>query len=138
LGSADRLLCEGFLPTHAYELGPLHGLTGITSTPWYAGFLDGKGHYVIAANDSIRVYQIGKQAPVDSYEFGHPDGTRQQSPYSFIDVSRGTRTVLYEGENGIGGPLTLDPATWERDLCRIIGYRNFTPDERAISACRRD
>lgn len=113
------------------ELGPLHSLTDITSTPWYASFLDGNGHYVIAANNSIRIYQIGMQAPVDSYEFGHPNGSRQDNPYSFINLSRDGRTVLYAGENGIGGPLSLDPAAWERDLCRIIGYRSFTPDERA-------
>ncbi|HKR49631.1 MAG TPA: trypsin-like peptidase domain-containing protein [Pseudonocardiaceae bacterium] len=109
------------------ELGPLHSL----SQPWYASFLDGNGRYIIAANNSIRIYQIGQQAPVDSYEFGPPDGSRQQSPYSFINVSRDGRTVIYAAENGIGGTLTLDPAAWERDLCRIIGHRQFTPDERA-------
>jgi hypothetical protein len=113
------------------ELGPLHSLYGITNQPFVAGFLDGNGRYLIAANDAIRIYQIGQQAPVDSYEFGHPDGSNQQSPYSFIDASKDGRTVLYADESGQGGPLALDPAAWERDLCRIIGNRDFTPDERA-------
>ncbi|GAB3157756.1 hypothetical protein GCM10027258_67290 [Amycolatopsis stemonae] len=111
------------------ELGPLPSLSDISSARWSAGFLDGDGHYLIAANNSVRVYQVGKQAPVDSYEFGHPDG--QQTQYTFINVAKDGRTVLYAGSDGLGGALALDPAAWTRDLCRIIGHRDFTPEEQA-------
>jgi hypothetical protein len=128
--SAESLSCGNL------EAADATGLTDISSTPWDAGFLDGNGRYVIAANNSIRIYQIGQQAPVDSYEFGHPNGSKQGSPFSFIDVSRDARTVIYTDENGIGGPLALDPAAWKRDLCRIIGYREFTPDEQTSLPAR--
>ncbi|WP_370947512.1 hypothetical protein AB5J62_08105 [Amycolatopsis sp. cg5] len=113
------------------ELGPLRSLTGITSSPWYAAFVDGEGHYLIAANNSIHVYQVGVQAPVDTYEFGHPNGSTQDNPYSFINAAKDGKTVLYADEKGIGGPLKLDPAKWVRELCGVIGHRDFTPDERA-------
>ncbi|MFC0432257.1 trypsin-like peptidase domain-containing protein [Kutzneria buriramensis] len=118
------------------ELGPLHSVSDASRSPAVGGFLDGNGHYLVAANDAIRIYQIGQQAPMDSYEFGHPDGSQQQNPYVFRDFSPDGTTVVYaEGDGiggaGIGGPLTLDPAVWERDLCRIIGYRTFTADEQA-------
>ncbi|SDY85250.1 hypothetical protein SAMN05421504_107183 [Amycolatopsis xylanica] len=113
------------------ELGPFHSLTGINSTPWVARFLGGDGRFVIAANNSIRIHQIGSQAPVDSYEFGHPNGSGQGSPYYFIDLSSDGKTVLYADDKGIGGTLSLDPASWMPKLCGAIGYRDFTPDERA-------
>lgn len=113
------------------ELRPPHSLADSTSTPWHAALLDGDGHYIIAANNSVRIYKIGQQAPVDSYEFGHPASGDQQSQYLFISMSRDGRTVVYADQLGMGGALTLDSAPWERDLCRIIGYRDFTADEQA-------
>ncbi|MFD8493165.1 hypothetical protein [Amycolatopsis sp. NPDC059657] len=113
------------------ELGPFHSLTGITSAPWVARFVDGEGQYVIAANNSIRIYRIGEPAPVDTYEFGHPNGSKRENPYNFIDLSSNGKTLLYTDEKGIGGTLSLDPARWVRELCGVIGYRDFTPDERA-------
>ncbi|GAB2795088.1 nSTAND1 domain-containing NTPase [Amycolatopsis magusensis] len=113
----------------ARMLGSLPSLSDITGRRWWAGFLDGDGHYMIAANNSIRVYRIGEKAPAESYEFGRPDGARQQSPYTFVNVSKDGRTVLYAGEDGMGGALALDPAAWARDLCRILGHRDLTPEE---------
>lgn len=84
---------------------------------------------MIAANNSIRIYQIGQQAPADSYGFGHPDGSREQDSFFFMDVSNGCRTVVFAAADGIGGPLELNPTEWTRELCQIIGHREFTPEE---------
>lgn len=103
----------------------------LTSAPQFTGaFLDGNGRFLMAANNVIQIYQIGKHAYVDSYDFGHPLRSHSNNPYSFINVSLDGRTVLYADENGIGGPLALDPAAWQSKLCDIIGYRDFTADER--------
>ncbi|MFJ4623924.1 hypothetical protein [Streptomyces sp. NPDC088812] len=38
--------------------------------------------------------------------------------------------MLYaDDDNGIGGPLVLDPAMWQRELCRVIAYRTLTAAE---------
>lgn len=112
------------------DIGPLYSLTDIGGTPWYAGFMP-DGRYLIAANNAVRIYEIGTPTPVDSYEFGRPDGSRQTTPYSFISASRDGSTVLYADEDGVGGPLALDPAVWQRGLCEAIGHRGFTDAERA-------
>lgn len=114
------------------EIGPLRSLTGRSGESVAVSFLRGEGRYLIAANNAIRIYRIGQKQPVDFYEFGQPDGSNDANSYAFMDVTKDGRTVLY-GVNGSTPdlPLTLDPKAWERDLCRIIGYRDFTPDERA-------
>jgi hypothetical protein len=97
----------------------------------FAGaFLDDKGRFLLAANNVVQIYQIGQHSYVDSYDFGRPFHSSSTAPYSFVDVSVDGRTVLYADENGVGGPLALDPAAWQRRLCDVIGYREFTADER--------
>ncbi|HWC83127.1 MAG TPA: trypsin-like peptidase domain-containing protein [Pseudonocardiaceae bacterium] len=113
------------------ELGPFHSVSDIGLTPSTGRFLNDSGRYALAANDSIHIYQVGRQTPVDTYEFGHPDGSQSQNPYSFRDISADGSTVVYADQNGNGGALVLDPAVWTRDLCRIIGNRAFTADELA-------
>jgi hypothetical protein len=113
------------------EIGPLRSLSGIAGTPIVARFVNSDGRFVVAANNAIRVYQIGQKAPVESYDFGLPDGSHELHPYAFLDIANGGRTVLYGIDNQTANrPLTLDPSTWERQLCAVIGYRNFTADER--------
>ncbi|MEV7930494.1 trypsin-like peptidase domain-containing protein [Kitasatospora sp. NPDC088779] len=112
------------------EIGPLRSLAEDSATRWWAGFVDGDGRYLIAANGTVRIYQVGKDAYVDSYDFGRPRHRFADSSYSFADVSANGTTVLYV-ESGSGGPLTLDPTLWQRELCDIVGHRTFTPEERA-------
>nr|WP_262986004.1 serine protease [Streptomyces sp. CBMA123] len=112
------------------ELGPLQSVAEDLVTPFVASFLDGDGHFLLAANNAVRTYQVGERVPQDSYEFGKPPG-RTDSSYQFMDVSRDGRTVIYARSSGAGGPLTLDPQVWRSELCQIIGYRTFTADERA-------
>ncbi|MFE0464367.1 trypsin-like peptidase domain-containing protein [Kitasatospora sp. NPDC058965] len=120
------------------ELGLLRSLTAgstpgdAVTVPQFAGaFLDDRGRFVLAANNVVQIYRIGDRAYVDSYDFGRPPYSTSASPYSFLDVSADGRTVLYADENGVGGPLQLDPAVWQRKLCDVIGYRGFTADERS-------
>jgi hypothetical protein len=72
-------------------------------------FLDEGGRYAIASNDSVRIYQLGDQAPIESAGFGGPDGSKESSIYSFLNISSDGGTVLYTDKDGIGGPLNLDP-----------------------------
>ena len=113
------------------DVGPLHSVGDADQTLWRGAFLDDSGHFMIAANDAVRIYQIGQQTPPDSYEFGHPDGSQAQNPYSFMDITKNGSTVLYTDANGSTTPLALDPAGWQRDLCRTIGNRAFTSEEQA-------
>lgn len=113
------------------ELGPFRSIGGVPIPPWWAHFVGTDGLYLIAANDAIRTYRIDKQSYVDSFEFGHPDGTSEQNPYKFYDVSKDGKVVLYANDSGIGGPLALNPAAWEHSLCDIIGHRSFTDDEKS-------
>lgn len=115
------------------ELGPLRSFAEQPGTPVAARFLDSEGRFLLAANSTVQTYDIGKHRYLDSYDFGHlTDGLTGESSakkYSFIDVSKDGKTVLYADEHGIGGPLLLDPAKWQRELCRTIAYRTFTADE---------
>lgn len=115
------------------ELGPLRIFAEQPGTPAAARFLDGEGRFLLAANSTVQTYDVGKHRYLDSYDFGHlaDDWTGEPSAkkYSFIDVSKDGRTVLYADEHGIGGPLLLDPGKWQRELCRTIAYRTFTADE---------
>ncbi|MET9686974.1 serine protease [Streptomyces sp. NPDC006514] len=112
------------------RLGPLRSTTESLVTPTVATFLDGDGRFLIAANNAVRTYRVGERAPEDSYEFGEPRAGASKGSYSFMDISPDGRTVIYVDPSGAGGPLRLDPRTWQRDLCRIIGHRQFTDDER--------
>ncbi|WP_433188109.1 trypsin-like peptidase domain-containing protein [Actinoallomurus sp. CA-150999] len=109
------------------ELGPLPSLGNDT---FVAKFLDAHGHFLLASNEAVRVYRVGARAYQQSYDFGDASDTISATHYQFLDASRNGRTVVYaDGDDA--GALVLDPGAWARQLCRIIGYRDFTPDERA-------
>ncbi|WP_219669972.1 serine protease [Streptomyces bambusae] len=113
------------------ELGPLAGVGDRTGTQYVASFLDGEGRYVVAAQSTIRIYRVGDRSYVDAYDFGRSDDTYGLSGgYEFMDLSADARTTVYISPKRSGGPLRLDPALWQRELCRIIGDRAFTADER--------
>jgi hypothetical protein len=119
------------------ELGPLRSVSDSVDKPFALNFLDDKGRLLLAANDAIRIYQVGRRAYQDSYNFGQPPGNLfalfpQTTPYySFIDAAANGKVVLYTNAGGLGGALFLDPALWQRKLCGIIGNRSFTTEERA-------
>ncbi|KOV88436.1 MULTISPECIES: S1 family peptidase [unclassified Streptomyces] len=125
------------------EMGPLRSVAedsrkGMLSSRYNGGvgrFIDREGRFVMAANSTVQTYDIGEHRYLDSYDFGRladaTTGEPSSEAYSFRDVSKDGRTVLYVDEHGIGGPLTLDPSTWQRELCRTIAYRTVTSDDRA-------
>ncbi|MFR0359469.1 trypsin-like peptidase domain-containing protein [Streptomyces sediminimaris] len=98
---------------------------------YVAQFIDGQGHFMIAAQDSVRIYRVGHSAYEDAYEFGNPTGIPNAMSYRFLDASKNGRTVLYANTADVtGGPVDLDPAVWRKALCQAIGYREFTSDDR--------
>ncbi|MER7827308.1 trypsin-like peptidase domain-containing protein [Streptomyces sp. NPDC096097] len=119
------------------EIGPLRSTSEDSDTPTVTRFRDGDGHFLIAADNAVRTYGIEERALVESYEFGPPpnpilssvfgSGTR---PYSFLGVSEDSTTVIYADPSGPGGVLSLDPGAWQRGLCKTIGNRTFTAEER--------
>ncbi|GAA4635488.1 hypothetical protein GCM10023196_081180 [Actinoallomurus vinaceus] len=110
------------------ELGPLPSLG---DDVFVARFLGTHGRFLLASNNAVRVYRVGARAYEQSYDFGGASDTISGPHYQFIDASRDGRTVLYANGDDAGGPLVLDPEAWARRLCQVIGYRDFTPDERA-------
>ncbi|MFE9116158.1 trypsin-like peptidase domain-containing protein [Streptomyces sp. NPDC007172] len=113
------------------ELGPFRSLGEDSADRWTARFLDGDGRYLIAANNTVRTYRVGDRSYQDSYEFGPLPTSDLEHPYWFLDSSKDGKTLIYADPNGLGGTLALDPAAWQRELCRTIGSREFTADERA-------
>ncbi|MHC0433560.1 nSTAND1 domain-containing NTPase [Streptomyces sp. O3] len=120
------------------EMGPLRGVAmdsrkAVTPSEFLGGagrFLDHEGRFVMAANSTVQTYDIEEHRYLDFYNFGRVASSSSSSwyPYSFVDVSKDGRTVIYADERGNGAPLTLDPIQWQRELCRTIAYRTFTTD----------
>ncbi|MGW5275024.1 nSTAND1 domain-containing NTPase, partial [Streptomyces sp. NPDC004044] len=106
-------------------IGPL-STVGDDNTPYRAVFLE-DGRYLIAADNAVRTYRIGKRGYDDSYAFG--DSPYESGKYSFPDVSKDGNTVIQSAQDDAGSALVLDPDLWRRELCRIVGQRTFTADE---------
>ncbi|MFC7978916.1 trypsin-like peptidase domain-containing protein [Streptomyces cinereoruber] len=108
-------------------LGPL-STVGDDSTPYRAVFLD-DGRYLIAADNTVRTYRIGEQGYDESYRID--DSAYSEIEYDLLDVSMDGKTVLKEDAvEDDGTAVVLDPELWGRELCRIVGDRVFTADER--------
>ena len=106
-------------------IGPLSTVGDSSVTPYRAVFLAG-GRFLVAADDAVRTYRIGERGYDDSYVFDDaPTGG-----LSFLDVSGDGGTVLQGAFDETGEALVLDPGLWRRELCRIVGERAFTADER--------
>lgn len=110
------------------EVGPL---PSVDAPPWTERFLN-DGRFLLASNGIIQIYRFGDGIRRDTY---NPGLDADDHEYTFSDAAVDGRTVLiWDGD--IGQPLKLDPAAWRRDLCKIIGYRDFTPAERSASLVR--
>ncbi|MFI6002082.1 trypsin-like peptidase domain-containing protein [Streptomyces sp. NPDC051366] len=120
-------------PAHR-QISPLRSVSESPGTPVAGTFIDGDGTFLMAANGSVQIYDIARRTIRDTYTFGRPNdngrGVLPQGRFSFLDVSKDGRTVIYADADGKGGPLVLDPDLWQRELCSIIGYREFTAEER--------
>ena len=130
------------------ELGPLPSLTSASGTidnvsadnptgqagPFAAGFIDNNGHFMIAANGTVHIYQVGDHSYTDYFDFSLPEGTAavgSNDPYSFLNASEDGTELLYVDPSGNLGAIKLDPAAWMRTLCDVIGDRSFTDTDRA-------
>lgn len=115
------------------ELGPLRSIAEDDRKPFVASFLDGKGHFVLGANSSVRVYEVGTRSYTASYDFGRAPSSSDLvvGSYVFRDLSPDGRTVLYQDSDNRGGALRFDPADWQRALCKVIGNERFSAEEKA-------
>ncbi|MFC9247405.1 trypsin-like peptidase domain-containing protein [Streptomyces sp. NPDC057136] len=111
------------------EIGPLRSIAESSSTPYAAGFLEGDGRYLIAANNSVRIYRIGERGYESFYSFTGPRDSTLDGEHAFMGASGDGSTVIHIGPDGSGGPLHLSPGRWYSELCDIIGHREFTPEE---------
>ncbi|WP_329166949.1 serine protease (plasmid) [Streptomyces sp. NBC_01717] len=126
-GSVLELWRRGKTPHK--EIGPLRSIAESESTPYAAGFLEGGGRYLVAANNSVRVYRIGEPGYETFYSFTGPRDSALDGQHSFMGASADGSTVLHIGPDGTGGALHLAPGQWYRELCTIIGDRELTPGE---------
>ncbi|MFE0818937.1 trypsin-like peptidase domain-containing protein [Streptomyces sp. NPDC058847] len=115
-------------PPHR-KIGPI-----FTSDPHSRGFVAQflrDGRFLLASRTSVHFYDIGEGRSEDTYTFGVPvDGFRG---YSYVDASVDGRSLMFRDDEMVGSAyrfIRLDAALWKRQLCRVIGYREFTPAEK--------
>ncbi|AJE85281.1 hypothetical protein SLNWT_4905 [Streptomyces albus] len=109
-------------------IGPLDEVGESAATPYLAAFLDG-GRYLVATGNTVRTYRLGERGPQDSYVVGDPGGTA--GDHSFLDVSGDGSTVVLGAFGETGSALPLEPERWRAELCRLVGARTLTADERS-------
>lgn len=115
------------VPSHRV-LGPLSTLGEVGANVRYrAVFLD-DGRYLVASDNAVRTYRLGERGYEDSYVLGAPVTVSDR--YYFLDVSGDGKTVVHGAFEEPGTVLVLDPEVWSRELCRVIGHRAFTAEER--------
>ncbi|MBL1101990.1 nSTAND1 domain-containing NTPase [Streptomyces coffeae] len=109
------------------KIGPL--LLGNGDQEFVAGFT-GSGTFLQAATTTARLYDVGEGRATDTYTFGVPEGDVEDQ-YSYRDASANGKVLLLS--NTLGDylrPVHLAPAQWQKQLCRVIGNREFTEEEK--------
>ncbi|MER7477931.1 trypsin-like peptidase domain-containing protein [Streptomyces sp. NPDC126510] len=114
------------------ELGPLRSVAEDAGTPYAARFIDGEGGFAVAANSSVRIYEVGRRGYRESYDFGRVPSSQYlaDGSYVFRDITPDGGSVIYQNSINTGGPLRLDPESWRRELCEVIGDQPFSADEK--------
>jgi hypothetical protein len=114
------------------RVGPL-AVDTQTGDDFAGRFLEGdQGRYLLATKNRVRIYRVGSQSYERAYDLGLPGS--DPAGTGFVDAAANGSEVLHftsdfaHGRNG--GPLSLRPRDWQRDLCRLIGARYFTEAER--------
>ncbi|MGW1192007.1 nSTAND1 domain-containing NTPase [Streptomyces sp. NPDC002559] len=128
-GSILELWRRGHPPRK--EVGPLRSISEQDLTPYVASFLKGEGRYLVAANNAVRIYRLGKPGYEAFYSFTRPNSRRTNAQYAFRGVTIDGGTVLYESPDNAVEALEMSPGRWYRDLCDVIGDRELTPEEAA-------
>ncbi|WP_346283452.1 WD40 repeat domain-containing protein [Streptomyces sp. T21Q-yed] len=111
------------------KIGPLPSF----DFPAAAGFVTGEGRYMLAANNKIRIYRLGKRSYEASLDLGPYSERNVETPkYYFLDATPDGETLLYyrAGVSSVIYPLSLRPDSWADALCRVLGGRDLTRAER--------
>ncbi|MEU5209911.1 trypsin-like peptidase domain-containing protein [Streptomyces sp. NPDC020742] len=90
------------------------------------------GRFLMASRTSLHVYDVAGGRSTDVYNFGASD-SHKSTGYSYIDASVDGKTVLFHSndlDESEYRTIRLDADMWNRQLCRVIGYREFTDEER--------
>jgi hypothetical protein len=111
-------------------------LPPLTSTdypqPYVFRFLDAPGRFLLAANNTVRVYQVDAHKVQQSYSLGTPVTLTGAVTYQFFDASGDAGVIAYGTRKDAVQTLSLRPADWRAELCHLIGRREFTAGERAV------
>lgn len=110
-------------------IGPLPSIVESTDVPYVAGFTGDNGRYYLGTRNTLSVYGINEGGLVDSYDFADP--TADEGNGAFMDVTKNLSWAIRIDSSGDGSPLSLNPATWREQLCKILGGRDFTDQELA-------
>ncbi|MFF8563656.1 trypsin-like peptidase domain-containing protein [Streptomyces albidoflavus] len=109
-------------------LGPLSTLGEVGKNIGYRAVFLEDGRYLVASDNAVHTYRLGERGYEDSYVLGAPVTVSDR--YYFLDVSGDGKTVVHGAFEEPGTALALDPEVWSRELCRVIGHRAFTAEER--------
>ncbi len=111
------------------KIGPI--FTGNADDQRFVPRFLSDGRFLLAARTSVHVYDVGEGKSKDTYTFGVPGGDIS-SGYSYIGASADGRTILFRDDEAMAPyrSIRLDADLWSRQLCRVIGYREFTSAER--------
>ncbi|WP_335980157.1 nSTAND1 domain-containing NTPase [Streptomyces sp. CA2R106] len=114
------------------RVGPLPSFDKDVS--WIGGFIDDGGHYLLAAQNHLRLYDISKGTFTSSDDLGSYDPSttlRSDNPYGFLSSSKGK--LLYAQEFGPNAimlhTLQPDPKVWAAALCAVTGDRRLSNSE---------
>ncbi|MFF3762898.1 trypsin-like peptidase domain-containing protein [Streptomyces sp. NPDC001922] len=103
-------------------LGPLPAVGEDGGGGFAVGFLERSDRFLVADGGKVRIYRAGSRAYVESFDFS--DNT-----YDFLDFSEDGKTLLLDAT--ADRVVRLDPAVWRSELCRVIGQRELSAEERA-------
>ncbi|HEY2222575.1 toll/interleukin-1 receptor domain-containing protein [Actinomycetospora sp.] len=107
------------------KLGPLStlppGPTQEQST-LTAGFVDDSGRFAIGAGSRLRVYDVDSPDPTRSLDVGEGQ--------QINGMSADGQLITTQPSSGSGLTLSLKPADWQNEICRVIEDRSFTEAER--------
>ncbi|MGI5468737.1 hypothetical protein [Streptomyces sp. CA-132043] len=105
-------------------MGPIGPVGEPAGGDFASDFLGDSSRFFLAEGDSARIYEPGGGKYEDSYDFG--------APQAFLGVADGGKALLREDRSTAGVDLIrLDPALWRKELCALMGHRDFTPTERS-------
>ncbi|MEU8347932.1 trypsin-like peptidase domain-containing protein [Spirillospora sp. NPDC048832] len=93
----------------------------------------GEDRFLLAANNSVRAYDLGSETEIESFRFGGKPSRISLDlgePIGIVlDVSSRGDRVIYQRWNGPSLVVPLDPNRWQRTLCEVVGHRDLAAGE---------